>query len=62
MADEVQYSPAWKDEGTQCKNCRAYQEKEAKHACVPDGKTFEEAIAAYGEISPDGHCNYFQAK
>jgi hypothetical protein len=33
-----------------------------KHACVPEGKTFEEAIAAYGEVSPDGHCNYFQAK
>ena len=62
MADEIQYTPNWADESARCKNCKAYQEKEARHACVPEGKTFEEAIAAYGEVSPDGHCNYFQPK
>lgn len=62
MADEVNYTPNWEDEATQCKNCKSFQYKNGKNACVPPGKTFEEALDAYGEASPVGHCNYFEAK
>ena len=61
MSDDVQFVADWNDEATMCKNCRFYQEKEGKYACVPEGKTFEEAIEAYGEVTPNGHCSYFEA-
>ena len=62
MSDEVQYKSSWPDKKTQCKNCQNYQEKDNKHGCVPKDITFEQAIEAYGEVSPTGHCNQFKAK
>ncbi len=62
MADEVNYIPNWEDEATQCKNCKNFQSKQGKNACVPPDKTFEQALEAYGEVSPNGHCNFFQKK
>ena len=62
MSDEVNYVENWEDESSQCKNCKQYHSKDGKNAFVPDDKTFEEAIAQYGEVSPGGHCNYFEAK
>lgn len=62
MSDDVQYTSHWSEQKTQCKNCKNFQAKEGKNACVPQDKTFEEALEAYGEVSPKGHCNYFEAK
>lgn len=62
MSDDVNYVDNWEDEATQCKNCIQYQSKEGKNACVPEDKTFEEALDAYGEVNPNGHCNYFEKK
>ena len=62
MSDEVNYSPSWENEAEQCKNCTQYKEEGGKHACVPPDKTFEAAIEEYGEVAPNGHCNFFQAK
>lgn len=58
---DINYKADWTDESTSCKNCKMFQCKDGKNACVPPGKTFEEAIASYGEISPSGHCDYFTA-
>ena len=62
MSDDVNYVEKWENEATQCKYCQQYQVKDGKTACVPDDKTFEEAITEYGEVSPVGHCNYFTKK
>lgn len=62
MADEVNFTPSWDNEAEQCKMCASYQENDGKKACVPEGKTFEEAVEEYGEVSPSGHCNFFAAK
>ena len=62
MSDDVNYKENWSEEKTQCKNCKSYQEKEGKRACVPEDKSFEEAIKEYGEVSPHGHCNHFEPK
>jgi hypothetical protein len=59
---DVNYVDNWEDEATQCKNCIVFQSKEGKSACVPEGKSFEEALEAYGEVSPNGHCDYFAKK
>jgi hypothetical protein len=61
MSEDVQYSSNWPDEATQCKNCKQFQEKDGKSACVSEEKTFDEAVAEYGEIEPAGHCKYFEA-
>jgi len=62
MSDEVNYQDNWSDKSTQCKNCKNFQSKKGKSACVPEGKSFEEALEEYGECSPNGHCNYFEKK
>ena len=62
MSDDVNYVESWDDSSTQCKNCVSYQSKDGKNACVPKDKSFEEALYEYGEVSPIGHCNFFQAK
>ena len=62
MAEDVQFSPSWEDEATQCKNCKSFQNQGEKNACVPEGETFEGALEKYGEVTPNGHCKYFQAK
>ncbi len=59
---DVHYTPNWEDETAQCKNCKSFQHQNNQNACVPPDKTFEEAIEAYGEVSPAGHCDYFQSK
>ena len=62
MSDEVNYVDNWADLNTQCQNCKQYQSKNGKNACVPEDKSFEKAIEAYGEVSPTGHCNFFEQK
>jgi len=62
MADDINYVDNWLDEKSQCKNCKLFQVKDDKNACVPTDKTFEEAIEEYGEVSPAGHCNFFAEK
>jgi len=59
MSDEVNYQSGWSDKETQCRKCRNYQSHSGRNACVPPDKTFDQAIEEYGEVSPDGHCNYF---
>ena len=59
---DVKYQESWKDEATQCKNCASFQSKNNKNTCVPENKTFEDALEEYGEVSPSGHCNFFKAK
>ena len=44
MADDPNFVPNWNDEATQCKNCKAFQEKEDKKACVPPDMSFEDAL------------------
>lgn len=60
--DSINYVAEWPNENTQCKNCIVFQAKAGKTACVPENKTFEEALEEYGEVSPAGHCNYFAKK
>lgn len=62
MADNVNFQMNWSDEATSCKNCRMFQEKDGKSACVPPDKSFEQALEAFGECPVNGHCNYFAAK
>lgn len=62
MSDDVNYQENWADKNTQCKNCAFYQFKDNKHACVPEGESFQEALDKYGEVKADSHCNYFKAK
>ena len=47
MAEDVQFSPSWEDEATQCKNCKSFQNQGEKNACVPEGeitKSFKNGI------------------
>ncbi|KKT01350.1 MAG: hypothetical protein UV78_C0065G0003 [Parcubacteria group bacterium GW2011_GWA2_43_17] len=62
MTDDVQYVENWPDEKTQCQNCRQYQQQNSRHACVPNDMTFEQAIAEYGKVKPNAHCNHFTAR
>jgi hypothetical protein len=62
MSDEVNYKDNWTDEATQCKNCKSFQTESGKTACVPEDKSFEEALVAYGEVSPTAHCDTFESK
>lgn len=62
MGNDVNYSPTHPDEAAQCRNCKQFQSQDGKSACVPPGQEFEAALAEYGEISPTGHCDYFEAK
>ena len=62
MADDVNYQANWSDETTQCQNCKLFQGKDGKNACVPPDKSFEEALKEFGECAPNGHCNFFAAK
>lgn len=62
MSDEVNYSEKWEDEKTQCKNCVNFQSHEDKNACVPPDEDFEQALEKYGEVSPQGHCDFFSVK
>ena len=59
---DVNFVESWEDEATQCKNCKLFQEKGGKTACVPEDKTFEAALEAFGACPPEGHCNFFAAK
>ena len=62
MSDEVNYVNNWSDESSQCKHCKSFQSKGGKNACVPSDKSFEQALEKYGEVSPSGHCNFFEKK
>ena len=62
MSDEVNFQSNWKDEATQCKNCVSFKSQDGKSACVPEDKTFENALKEFGECPPDAHCNFFEAK
>ncbi len=62
MSDEVNYVENWKDESTQCKNCKQFQSEQGKNTCVPEGENFEEALKEYGEVNANAHCNYFEKK
>jgi hypothetical protein len=62
MSDEINYQENWEEASTQCQNCRYYQTQDEKHACVPPDKTFYEALEAFGEASPTGHCDFFENK
>jgi hypothetical protein len=62
MSDDVQYQNDWPDKTTSCRNCNNFQSHDGRNACVPSDKTFEQAVEEYGEVNPDGHCNYFTAK
>lgn len=61
MSEDVQYQANWSDENTQCKHCKNFQAKDGRAACVPPDKTFEQAVKEYGEMDPNGHCNYFES-
>lgn len=60
--DDVNYQENWDDEEAQCQNCKFFQSKDDKNACVPQDMNFEQALAKFGEVSPAGHCNYFAKK
>jgi len=45
---DTNYVVSWEDETTQCKNCKSFQHQNNQNACVPQDKTFEQAIEAYG--------------
>lgn len=62
MSEEVNYQANWADQATQCQSCLYFKSQDGKTACVPEDKTFAEALSAYGEGAPNGHCNFFTAK
>jgi hypothetical protein len=59
---DVNFVVNWKNEDTQCKNCKSFKEKDGKTVCVPEDKTFEQALEEYGNCPPEGHCDYFEEK
>lgn len=58
----MEYVENWDDKATQCQNCKSFQVKEDKYACVPEDMSFENALTEYGEASLVGHCDSFEAK
>lgn len=62
MSNEVNYQENWNEEKTQCRNCKFFQVKDGKNACVPVNMNFEEAIDKFGEVSSAGHCNFFEKR
>ena len=59
---DVNFTENWSDPKTQCSSCKLFQEHNGKTACVPDGDTFEKALAQFGECPATAHCDYFTAK
>ena len=59
---DANYVESWDDEAKQCKNCASFQcQGEACICANYSDKSFAEILADYGEISPQGHCDYFQS-
>jgi hypothetical protein len=56
------YIDNWDNEANQCKQCASFQAKNGHSVCMCfSDKTFEENLEINGEISPEGHCDYFQS-
>ena len=49
---EADYIADWSNEGTQCRDCTSFSLRNGRSYCDE----------AKGEISPDGHCDYFKSK
>jgi hypothetical protein len=59
---DSEYVNEWGNEATQCKNCSSFYNQEDVCVCVTSNdKTFEELLEENGEISPEGHCDYFKS-
>ncbi len=60
---DANYVAEWGNEANQCRNCTSFQSKNGKNICADSAdKSFEEILENQGEISPQGHCDYFQSK
>ncbi|MFH0840774.1 MAG: hypothetical protein V1865_02220 [bacterium] len=56
------YVNEYGNEAKQCKHCTGFQSKNGKNICLSSSdKSFEEILEEDGEISPEGHCEYFQS-
>jgi len=56
------YVEDWEDEDKQCLMCSSYRSQGGHNVCLASSdKTFEETLEEFGEISPYGHCDYFQS-
>ncbi len=59
---DSEYVNEWGNEATQCQHCASFYGQDGKYVCVTsDEKTFEELLVENGEISPEGHCDYFKS-
>lgn len=60
---DANYIHDWGNEDNQCKQCTSFCSKHGKNICFSSSdKSFEEILEENGEISPQGHCDYFQSK
>ncbi len=59
---EVNFVDNWSDVDNQCRQCKSFKVEGGKSSCVPDGKTFVEAVTEYGECPPTGHCDSFETR
>jgi len=56
------YTSEYGNEEKQCQHCTSFRSKNGKNVCADIAdKSFEEILEANGEISPEGHCDYFQS-
>ena len=59
---DSEYVNEWGNEATQCQNCASFYAQDEKYVCITsDEKTFEELLEENGEISLEGHCDYFKS-
>jgi recombinational DNA repair protein RecR len=59
---DANYVTEWGNEANQCQHCASFKSQNGKHICQDSSdKSFEEILEANGEISPEGHCDYFQS-
>ncbi|MFH0951438.1 MAG: hypothetical protein V1765_03120 [bacterium] len=57
------YTAEWGNEANQCQRCISFRSQHGQHICADfSDKSFEEILETSGEISPMGHCDYFQSK
>jgi len=57
------YVAEWGNEANQCQRCTSFRSQNGQHICADfSDKSFEEILGTSGEISPTGHCDYFQSK
>ncbi len=59
---ESNYIEEWDNEDNQCLQCASFCNQGGVCVCMSSSdKSFEEILEEFGQISPYGHCDYFQS-